>query len=181
MNKQQSKHREMKHSRLQGLLLSSAIIAFLAIVMGGIARVTGSDGTCLNWPSCYGSVTFPSDQKAILDYTHRILIFVTFPLLSGSFISAWKQTRKQKLILFPLTLALGFSIMQIALDAWLVRAHDLLSQTAISAIQSGASLSHCLGGVYTRCAGLFGHGMNHPVGHPIELRATRIGQKNSFV
>jgi protoheme IX farnesyltransferase len=148
MNKQQSKHREVKQSQLQWLLLSAAITAFLAIVMGGIVRVTGSEGACQNWPSCSGSLAFPSEQAAKLDYTHRVLIFTSVPLLLGSLVSAWRQTRKQNLLLLPLTLASGFAIIQIAIDVWLVRSPALLSQTAITAIQSGLAL-FTLAGILT--------------------------------
>jgi heme o synthase len=92
---------------LRGLLLTSAILVYLTIVLGGIVRASGSSGACLEWPACYGQWLPPRDPNALIDYTHRLTSLLSIPLVLGAAILAWRGWRNEPLISLSLFAALA--------------------------------------------------------------------------
>jgi protoheme IX farnesyltransferase len=92
-------HRELTIERpsprsFQTLLLASAVAVFLLILLGGMARVTGSGGACLDWPTCFGQFTPPGNENALIDYLHRFATLIATGLILAATVLAWKRCGK---------------------------------------------------------------------------------------
>ncbi len=79
---------------LRALLLTTSIVLFLLIVLGGIVRVTESGGACPDWPTCFGHFTPPTGGSAMLDYLHRFTTVIAGFLLAASLVVAWRSDSK---------------------------------------------------------------------------------------
>ena len=66
-------------------------MAFSLLVMGVILRVSAAGNTCLDWPTCSGSLVESFDSPAFLPYLHRLLAALTGIALIASLVVAWKQ------------------------------------------------------------------------------------------
>ena len=88
----------------QTLLLAGAIAVFLLILLGGMARVTGSGGACLDWPTCFGQFTPPDNGNALIDYLHRFVTLVATALILASTAIAWKRYRDDRVVLAALNI-----------------------------------------------------------------------------
>jgi protoheme IX farnesyltransferase len=131
---------EKFHLWVRYLALAAAIMVFLVIVLGGIVRVTGSGGTCPDWPTCLGSWTPPSGGSAVIDYAHRLATFLAVPLLLAAFGVAWLRYRTQRWISLPLLFAVLFLAIQVGLGAFVSLVSVPAGGQWASALHLGLSL-----------------------------------------
>jgi cytochrome c oxidase assembly protein subunit 15 len=97
------------------LLIVSTLIMFLLIVVGGMVRVTGSGGSCPDWPTCLGQWTPPAVQGAALEYLHRGLSIVAALALLISAGVAWKTQRHERWVMYAFGGSLALMAVQIVL------------------------------------------------------------------
>lgn len=102
---------------LRTLLLTTSIMIFLLIVLGGIVRVTESGGACPDWPTCFGHFTPPTGGSALLDYLHRLATVLAGGLLAAAVLVAWRTKLKTLWVRRPLLAALTMMGVQIVLGA----------------------------------------------------------------
>ena len=100
---------------LRRLLLVTAILAFALLVLGVILRVSDAANSCLDWPTCSGSLVESFDSPAFLPYIHRLLAALTGIGLMASMIFAWRQYRNLSWLVYPLTAAVSLMAAQIFL------------------------------------------------------------------
>lgn len=106
--------------RFRYLILTTSVVTYLLIIIGGIVRVTGSGLGCPDWPTCFGSWIPPMRMDAIIEYTHRLVAAITSPLILVSFLVAWWRYRDQGLISRPLLIALVLLVVQALLGGLVV-------------------------------------------------------------
>ena len=136
----QEHRQDRDERRFRSIALAAAIMVYLLIVAGGIVRVTGSTGACLDWPTCFGSWTPPAGENAIVDYTHRLATLLTTPLILAGAYLAWRRFRRQPNLSVPVFIAAGILAAQVALGAWIAQGASETSPW-LSALHLGLSLS----------------------------------------
>ena len=55
----------------------SVIFTFVLVLVGGVVRVSGSGLGCPDWPLCHGRVVPPLEFTALMEYSHRMMAFLT--------------------------------------------------------------------------------------------------------
>ncbi len=107
-----------KHLRIfRSVVLAAAIMLFILMVSGGVVRVTESGGSCLDWPTCYGSWKPPAETSPFIDYTHRLATFLSLPFILGVVFIAWRHLRSFPWIFRLSLVSAGLFFAQIALGA----------------------------------------------------------------
>ena len=124
----------------QSLLIVTSIAIFLLIVVGGIVRVTGSGGACLEWPLCQGDWSLSESPFVNLDFIHRLTIILVMPLILTSAYIAFRYFRKESFITISILLALIFFIAQIILGVLYFRNLSQITAAMITGIHFGFSL-----------------------------------------
>jgi heme A synthase len=102
------------------LAVSTAVVTYLLIIMGGIVRVTGSGLGCgvrNDWPLCHGGLLPPLQPTAIIEFSHRWIAAVATALVIALAVSALIWQRRHRRIAVASTVAAVLFIVQIALGA----------------------------------------------------------------
>ena len=100
----------------RSLLLATAILTFMVIVLGVLARVTAG-GSCPDWPTCYGVWTAPVQSSALLDYFHRAATLIAGIMGFWALFWSWRAFRELRLIFVPLFLSALFFGAEILVSA----------------------------------------------------------------
>jgi protoheme IX farnesyltransferase len=124
---------------LRYLALAAALSILLLIVLGGIVRVTGSGGSCPDWPTCFGQWTPPVGESAALDYFHRFATILVTPLVVGLALVAGLRARRVPRIRVSALAALVLLGVQILLGG-LVATHSIAARPWLTAVHLGLSL-----------------------------------------
>src|SRR2546423_3328863 len=105
----------------KALSVTTALVTYALVVLGGVVRVSGSGLGCPDWPLCHGRLLPPLDLHAIIEYSHRTTASLTSVLVVLTAAVAWLAWRKRRDIVIPATIALGLLIVQVVLGAITVR------------------------------------------------------------
>lgn len=116
-------------------LITSALLVFLVITLGGVIRVTGSTGVCSDWPTCLGRWSPPTQSTTLLDYAHRALTALAVMPLLSSVIVAYQHLPSSSMLRRLLLLALAIYLGQVGIGA-------TLSLDTLSLQKSWSSLAH---------------------------------------
>ncbi len=153
-----SMHPNSRHYRyFKGLVLAATLLALSVVTLGAYVRLTDAGLGCPDWPGCYGTLTVPQSEAAILqaqttypdstvvvgkawrEMAHRYLAGTLGLLILAIFILGWKARTEIKSSPYTsslLVLLVGFQAM---LGMWTV------TMLLKPAIVSG----HLLGGMST--------------------------------
>ena len=103
-------------TRFQKLTLSTAAATYLLVVVGAIVRSTDSGMGCPDWPLCHGSLLPPlGDTSAWIEWTHRTIAAAIGLLVLWVAVSAWRNYRGRRSIVWAALAALVVTIIQAAL------------------------------------------------------------------
>ncbi len=98
-------------SSFRKAMIAAAILSFLLVMAGYLVRFDGSQGSCPDWPTCYGNWGMPTGITSWLEMGHRILAFVTGVAVLGMLVWAFIMRTVNRAIRFLLFLALtGISL-----------------------------------------------------------------------
>ena len=105
----------------------SILFAYLLMVMGTLVTSTDSGLGCPDWPLCYGTVAPPLDLQTWIEWTHRILGYITSVLIFTSAM-AIKNTRTgvEKTLIFT---TLGLLACGVLLGGLIVHVEAPLLET----------------------------------------------------
>jgi cytochrome c oxidase assembly protein subunit 15 len=143
-------------SSFQTLALWTTGITYFLILVGGLVRASGAGLGCPDWPRCFGSWVPPASAAALppgfdpsqfnptlmwTEYLNRLLGVTVGLLILATLISAWRNHRDQRRILWPTFAAfllvgfqgwLGGVVVQQELAAWIVTVHMLVALLIVS-------------------------------------------------
>src|ERR1700704_5687165 len=105
----------------RALSVTTAVVTYALVVLGGVVRVSGSGLGCPDWPLCHGRLLPPLDLHAIIEYSHRTTASLTSALVVLTAAVAWLAWRKRRDLVIPSSIALGLLVFQVVLGAITVR------------------------------------------------------------
>jgi protoheme IX farnesyltransferase len=120
-------------NRFQKLAIATAGATILLFAVGGLVRGTGSGLGCTAWPACEPGRVFPSGTiHSLIEFSHRVLVFVVTALAILTAGTAWRTHRHVPSLVWPAVAAIPLVIVQAVLggivvntdlDPWWVTAH----------------------------------------------------------
>ncbi len=114
------------------LVYATIILIFAVFISGaylsgsGFGAACGVGGTSLSsndWPYCNGSLGFPSNWPARVEYMHRLLSVVATFLLVGSNVVVWGMKPRPTAAARALLLALVLLILEVYLGGVVINAN----------------------------------------------------------
>lgn len=142
---------------LRNLVLLGAILALCVVVLGAYVRLTDAGLGCPDWPGCYGTLTVPESEAAILnaqtaypdstvevgkawrEMAHRYLAGTLGLIVLAIFALAWRAKSEIRTSVWVPTFLVVLVTFQALLGMWTV---TMLLKPAIVS-------SHLLGGMTT--------------------------------
>lgn len=147
-----------KHYRwLSKWLVAGTILALCVVVLGAYVRLSDAGLGCPDWPGCYGTLTVPESEAAILqaqtsfpqstvhigkawkEMAHRYLAGALGIIVLGIFALSWRVKKELRTSPWLPTILLVLIVFQAMLGMWTVTM--LLKPAVVSA--------HLLGGMST--------------------------------
>jgi heme A synthase len=111
---------------------ATLVTALMAVVMGGVVRVTGSGLGCPDWPLCHGRIIPPWELSPWLEYLHRFSAAVAGGFTLLLVITAFKRFGTRNKSFYLVLLAAGLLVIQAMLGAY----------TVLSELRPGIALIH---------------------------------------
>ena len=105
------------------LAVTTAVLTYLLIIVGGVVRVTGSGDGCGSsggWPLCNGSLLPAVRTTTLIEFSHRWITVLATALIVSLAVAAWLTQRRNRRIVVGSSVALGLLLVQIALGAIVV-------------------------------------------------------------
>jgi len=121
----------------RNLLLTTTIMTYLLVTMGGIVCATESALGCPDWPGCFGQLVPPLQSNAIIEYAHRVIAALTTPLIIAAAVVGWRRTRSIKWMSRPPLIAIALTCAVIVFGAFAVLTG---LPPAVAAIDLGSAL-----------------------------------------
>jgi len=117
------------------LALSSLVILYSLMFIGGYLQASGQGLSCPEWPLCPSGI-LPSNEY-LTEWIHRFIAATTGVLIVATAIGSWKVKGSEKKIRITGTLAGILAVSQIALGAIVI---DTQLHAVIVAIHNGAGV-----------------------------------------
>jgi heme A synthase len=105
------------------LAVTTAVLTYLLIIVGGVVRVTGSGDGCGStggWPLCNGSLLPALRTTTLIEFSHRWITVLATGLIVALALTAWLTQRRNRRMVIGSSVALGLLVVQIALGAIVV-------------------------------------------------------------
>ena len=121
----------MSIDRFPAVLATTAMGAYLLLVVGTTTSLTEATAACSGWPACGGGYALPTDAAGWIAFGHRVLAMVVGVLVVVSTALAWLAPASRRvraalafaLLLFPVQAGLGALVAVGSLPPSLGSAH----------------------------------------------------------
>ena len=120
---------------LKYLAITSLIILYSLMFIGGYVSSAGLGLSCPDWPLCPTGI-FPSEEY-LVEWIHRFIAVTTGALIIATAVGSWTTKHSHKKIRLTGTLAAIFVVTQIGLGALVI---DLKLQAVLVAIHLGIGI-----------------------------------------
>lgn len=99
------------------MVLTAAIVAYGAVVLGSWVRITGSGLTCPDWPLCHGAIVPSLTNGTLWEWSHRLVALLETPLVLAVLIIALPLRKRRPHIIPTLALIAALFVVQVLLGA----------------------------------------------------------------
>ena len=120
---------------LQHLALSTMIVLYSLMFIGGYVSAAGLGLTCPEWPLCPNGI-MPSEEY-LIEWIHRLVAVTTGALVVATSVAVWINKNADRKIKFTSTFAATLVITQITLGALVI---DLKLQAVLVATHLGIGI-----------------------------------------
>ncbi len=120
---------------LKYLALTSLIVLFPLMFIGGYVSAAGLGLTCPDWPLCPSGI-FPN-EKYLIEWIHRAVAATAGALIVATAVGSWFTKNSHKYIKLTGTLGAVFVVTQITLGALVI---DLKLHALLVAIHLGIGI-----------------------------------------
>jgi len=120
---------------LKYLALTSLIVLYSLMFIGGYVSAAGLGLTCPDWPLCPSGI-FPN-EKYLIEWIHRAVAAFAGALIVATAVGSWTTKNSHKYIKLTGTLGAVFVITQITLGALVI---DLKLHALLVAIHLGIGI-----------------------------------------
>jgi len=120
---------------LKYLALTSLVVLYSLMFIGGYISAAGLGLTCPDWPLCPSGIL--PDEQYFIEWTHRLIAAITGALVIATTIGCWLTKNSESKIKLTSTLAAIFVITQITLGALVI---DLKLQAVLVAVHLGIGI-----------------------------------------
>ena len=120
---------------LKYLAITSLIVLYSLMFIGGYVSAAGLGLTCPDWPLCPSGI-FPSEEY-LIEWTHRVVAATAGALIIATAVSSWFTKNSTKYLKLTGTLGAVFVVTQITLGALVI---DLKLHALLVAIHLGIGI-----------------------------------------
>jgi len=120
---------------LKYLALSSLIILYSLMFIGGYISASGLGLSCPDWPLCPNGLL--PDDEFLIEWTHRLIAATTGVLIIATNVGVWLNKNTDRKIKVTSTLGSIFVVTQITLGALVI---DLKLHAVLVAIHLGIGI-----------------------------------------
>ena len=120
---------------IQYLALSTLIVLYSLMFVGGYVSAAGLGLTCPEWPLCPNGVM--PDDEYLIEWIHRLVAATTGTLVIATAVASWMNKNADKKIKFTSTFAGVLVMTQITLGAVVI---DTLLHAVLVAIHLGVGI-----------------------------------------
>ncbi|MCH8833819.1 MAG: COX15/CtaA family protein [Thaumarchaeota archaeon] len=120
---------------LKYLSLTTLIVLYSLMFIGGYVSAAGLGLTCPDWPLCPSGIL--PDEQYFIEWTHRFIAAITGTLVIATTIGCWLTKNSESKIKLTSTLAAIFVIIQITLGAIVI---DLKLHAVLVSIHLGIAI-----------------------------------------
>ena len=120
---------------LKILAITSLIVLYSLMFIGGYVSAAGLGLTCPEWPLCPNGI-MPSDEF-LVEWIHRLVAATAGALIIATAVGSWTTKNSNKTIRLTGTLGAVFVVTQITLGALVI---DLKLQALLVAIHLGIGI-----------------------------------------
>ncbi len=103
------------------LAVSTAVAAYLLVLLGGVVRISGAGLACPDWPLCHGRVIPPLEGRILIEYAHRLVAASVSALVVATSLAAFRVRRSAPQAGPVAGLVIGLVAVQIVLGGLTVK------------------------------------------------------------
>ncbi|TMB66876.1 MAG: hypothetical protein E6J43_09955 [Chloroflexi bacterium] len=124
--------------RFEYLAITTVLLTYGLILLGGAVRATDSGTACPDWPLCHGQVLPRLEGHVLVEYSHRLVASVVGVLIFATAIWAWRRNRGDSLVSRTALVAVVLLVAQVLVGAATV---DTETNASVVALHLAIALS----------------------------------------
>jgi heme A synthase len=111
--------------------VTTLLLTYGLIVLGGAVRATDSGTACPDWPLCHGRVIPSWDGHVLVEYSHRLAASIVGFLIFAMAIWAWRRRPGERLVGFTAAATVVLLVAQVLVGAATVNTETGASVVAL--------------------------------------------------
>src|SRR5438132_2538801 len=124
--------------RFEYLAITTVLLTYGLILLGGAVRATDSGTACPDWPLCHGQVLPRLEGHVLVEYSHRLVASVVGVLIVATASWAWRRNRGDSLVSRTALVAVVLLVAQVLVGAATV---DTETNASVVALHLAIALS----------------------------------------